>query len=97
MTDMSTTFDPLSPSEIVDAVRLLLEETQTRSEELSKQRQVDLENLYLMNRTLIRGQGFAVMEDLLDDSRTDDLSTRIGEDERKAFDMFMDSYRLADE
>jgi len=56
-----------------------------------------------MLRTLIRGQGFASMDDLGEgegdevEEGEDGLVRRIGEEEREAFERFMNDYQVVDE
>ena len=56
-----------------------------------------------MLRTLIRGQGFAPMDDLGEGEEGDEeegkdgLGSKIGEEEREAFERFMSDYQVVDE
>jgi hypothetical protein len=99
---MSSLLDPFTPTEIVQAVTLLLNETEHALTTVRSKRQGDLGRLYLMLRTLIRGQGFAPMDDLGEgdedeEEGQDGLGRRIGEEEREAFERFMNDYRVVDE
>ena len=100
---MSSLLDPLTPTEVVQAVTLLLDETEHALTTVRTKRETDLGRLYLMLRTLIRGQGFAPMDDLGEGEEGDEeegkdgLGSKIGEEEREAFERFMSDYQVVDE
>lgn len=71
--------DPLTPREISSAVEQLLDELIDRQRSVVNDRENQLVDLYLMVRTLIRGQGFATMEDVLDGNTSGTIED--GEDE----------------
>jgi hypothetical protein len=72
-----TSKDPFTPQEISSAVDQLLHELVDRQRAVIDRRETQLVDLYLMVRTLIRGQGFATMEDLLDGNGNADSNVNV--------------------
>jgi hypothetical protein len=99
--------DPFTPREISSAVEQLLDELIDRQCSVVNDRENQLVDLYLMVRTLIRGQGFATMEDVLDgntsgtieereneaDRRTK-VKTRLEAQDREGLGMFLQEYLM---
>ena len=95
--------DPFTPREISSAVEQLLDELIDRQRSVVNDRENQLVDLYLMVRTLIRGQGFATMEDVLDgdtsgtineaDRRTK-VKTRLEAQDREGLGMFLQEYLM---
>jgi hypothetical protein len=92
--------DTFSPSEITAAVSQLLQETTARQHELRSSREAGLSSLYLMIRTLIRGQGFAQMDDIRDSetasngtsNATSELMESLDKLDREGLETFLDEY-----
>ena len=92
---MST--DPFSPREITSAVDQLVRELVDAQRETTDRREGDLVNLYLMVRTLTRGQGFATMEDLLpgdERERAVEMKRHLESQDQDGLKMFLEEYVL---
>jgi hypothetical protein len=75
--------DPFTPREISSAVEQLLDELIGRQRSVVNDRENQLVDLYLMVRTLIRGQGFATMEDVLDGNTNGTIESGENEADRR--------------
>lgn len=92
--------DPFSPLEITSAVDQLVRELVEAQTEVSDRRERDLVDLYLMVRTLIRGQGFALMRDLRNGDEEheldggDKVKEQLELEDRDGLKMFLTEYLL---
>lgn len=95
-----STATPFTSAQITDAVAQLLREQEERQRTVLDTRQDDLTDLYLMVRTLIRGQGFAQMEDLRDrhdpSTSLETVKSKLDELDREGLETFLLEYALGE-